>query len=85
MFVQSHLNIIFDCFTGDNSDSYMMIEKLYSLWGDVFEIWNLYGDGYYNHGFWAMMLCTSVDRYQCFEELTFMQSEWKVTAHICYK
>jgi len=54
MFVQSHLNVIFDCFTGDSNDSYVMIEKLYSLWGDVFEIWSLYGDGYYNHGFWAM-------------------------------
>jgi len=31
MFVQSHLNIIFDCFTNDSNDSYVMIEKLYSL------------------------------------------------------
>ena len=63
MFVQSHLDIIFDCFTGDSNGIYVMIEKLYSLWGDVFEIWSLYGAGYYNHDFWSMMLCTSGDRY----------------------
>jgi len=56
----SHLNIIFDCFTGDSNDSYVMIEKLFSL----------YSDGYHKNGLYAMMLCTSGDRYHCFEELT---------------